>query len=414
MHPTTDNLRAVSDDTYLMVWDVATARRRALKLSGHSDNIFSARFLPYSGNKEIVSVAADGEVRWHLLDLADRLGGGVHNPRSSVGSRVLARHEGRAHRLCLLPGSASRFLSCGEDGAVFAFDLREPRKTKLLTLTDEDGDALPIYALSIDPSAPYNFVVGGTAAAVSLFDARRLPTASGACEPAATYAPGHMRGYGRGRGAEHVTGVAYSGDGAEIVATYNDGCIYRFDIAGDAVPAAEGACVSCRRPLAGQQGGGRRRRVRARREGEEEEEEDMQRISAIERQGYEEGRRAALAMLRRGGEEVEEEEEEDSEEEEEEEEEEEAAEDEARRGYRMKYEGHRNDRTVKQVGEKSWLVFVQMGRSGTSASNTQSRTFGIRAASCGARSIRHSYSPLHNHSKKQNRSTLWARAPSGW
>lgn len=44
----------------LMIWDVASSARKSLKLSGHTDNIFSARFLPYSDNNELVSVAADG------------------------------------------------------------------------------------------------------------------------------------------------------------------------------------------------------------------------------------------------------------------------------------------------------------------------------------------------------------------
>ena len=271
---------------------------------------------------------------------------------------MLAQHEGRAHRLCLIPGASCRFLSCGEDGRVYGFDLREPRKTRLLTLADEDGDSLPIFALSVDPLRPYNFVVGGTPAAVSLFDARRLPSSSSSssssssCEPVNVYCPRLMRHHGRGRGAEHVTGVAYSWNGEEFLATYNDGDIYRFDIARDAVVPDHGSGGGGDGAAAAAVAGAgeeedeeepSRRRVRARREeeaaaaeaegsaedeeheeDEEDDDDDIWRTMGYA-SGFRRGQEAALALR-----------------------EEEAMGPEAR-GYRMVYRGHRNDRTVKQV-----------------------------------------------------------------
>lgn len=102
---------------------------------------------------QVVSAAADGQVRWNALSLNDTsngsgIGGGGGSGGSGGGGKLLARHDGRAHRLCLIPRSYSCFMSCGEDGQVFSFDLRGPRKTLVLTLTDDDRDILPIYAMS--------------------------------------------------------------------------------------------------------------------------------------------------------------------------------------------------------------------------------------------------------------------------
>lgn len=44
----------------------------------------------------------------------------------AVETRKLASHQGRAHKLALDPGQGASFYSCGEDGAVRHFDLREP------------------------------------------------------------------------------------------------------------------------------------------------------------------------------------------------------------------------------------------------------------------------------------------------
>lgn len=41
-------------------------------------------------------------------------------------TRKLAMHQGRAHKLALEAGHSAAFYSCGEDGAVRHFDLREP------------------------------------------------------------------------------------------------------------------------------------------------------------------------------------------------------------------------------------------------------------------------------------------------
>lgn len=61
----------------------------------------------------MVSSGADGQVR---LGLAGEGG--------SVRTRCVARHNGRAHKLALVPGAAGWVLSCGEDGRVLSTDVQ--------------------------------------------------------------------------------------------------------------------------------------------------------------------------------------------------------------------------------------------------------------------------------------------------
>ena len=51
---------------------------------------------------------------------------GQLHPSGDVQTRMLHAHIWRAHKLALVPGSPSCFLSCGEDGVVCHYDIRAP------------------------------------------------------------------------------------------------------------------------------------------------------------------------------------------------------------------------------------------------------------------------------------------------
>jgi hypothetical protein len=138
--------------------------------------------------------------------------------------------------------------SCGEDGRVYAYDLRKASKQLLLRLGDRDtDDSVSIYAMSggshacaaapcmlptrvtarittvrasppprptVNPVQGNYLVLGGTSPSAFLFD-RRMP----ALEPVSRYTPRHMRGV---YVAHHVTGTDYGWNGEEVIATYND------------------------------------------------------------------------------------------------------------------------------------------------------------------------------------------------
>ncbi|CAM9888564.1 unnamed protein product, partial [Scytosiphon promiscuus] len=208
-----------SDDTMLMVWDCESHERKRRFPSGHVNNVFQARALPYTDNEKIVSCAADGQVRLTYL--------------SRTTNKLLGLHDGRAHRLAIEPGSPNRFMTCGEDGVVLTFDLRvslasnssEAQGVPLLRQPGSKG----ISGMALNPADPNYLFVCGDSPYLDCYDARKVDA------PAARYCPRSLRG----SASAHITGVAVNWCGSEVVATYNPaGEVYRFDVNKNAVGAS--------------------------------------------------------------------------------------------------------------------------------------------------------------------------------
>ncbi|KAK6247537.1 hypothetical protein QUC31_019102 [Theobroma cacao] len=104
---TGDLLVSGSDDKHVVLWNWATKSKTLSYASGHLDNIFQARIIPFADEKKIVTSPADGQVR---------LGEILEN--GQVRTRKLGEHQGRVHNLAVDPGSPHIFYSSGEDGLV--------------------------------------------------------------------------------------------------------------------------------------------------------------------------------------------------------------------------------------------------------------------------------------------------------
>lgn len=111
--------------------------------TGHTQNIFSVKFMPHSADKTVVTAAGDGEVRVFDLEYAGSAG---HASRASAlasvgrrrrgsqttyltdgntNARVYRSHGDRVKRI-VTESSPHLFLSCSEDGEVRQWDLRLP------------------------------------------------------------------------------------------------------------------------------------------------------------------------------------------------------------------------------------------------------------------------------------------------
>ncbi|GAB4820386.1 hypothetical protein N2152v2_007432 [Parachlorella kessleri] len=209
------------------IWDWQAGRSLLRWASGHHNNVFQARIMPESHNKTVVSCAADGQVRVAHL----REGGG------RIETRRLARHQGRAHKLAIEPGSPACFYSCGEDGEVRHFDLREPAAAaanrRLLVCRAAAGRPLELNSIHCNPRQPCQFVVGGADEQCRVYDQRK-PSGSSAslmtvAQPVRRLSPRHLRSAGRrdAFSSVHVTCAVFSQSG-EVLATYNDEDIYLF------------------------------------------------------------------------------------------------------------------------------------------------------------------------------------------
>ena len=139
-----------------MLWDWQPGRAVLQYASGHRNNVFQARVMPESGNRTVVSCAADGQVRVATIPEGTR--------GARVETRKLAKHQGRAHKLALQPGSAHCFYSCGEDGEVRHYDLRQPAAgNRRLLVVHGCQVGRPVELNSIDCSAldTHQFCLGG-------------------------------------------------------------------------------------------------------------------------------------------------------------------------------------------------------------------------------------------------------------
>ncbi|KAI3706766.1 hypothetical protein L6452_24722 [Arctium lappa] len=215
-----DHLVSGSDDRRVMFWNVATRSLVLSYASGHVDNIFQARFMPFTDDRTIVTSAADGQVR---------LGQVAEN--GHVETKKLGKHHGRVHKLAVEPGSPHIFYSCGEDGLVRHFDLRSNSSTKLFCCSSftennqhSSSNSLRLNTIVIDPRNPNYFSVGGSDKYARLYDIRKfqLPS-SNLDQPVNTFCPKHLIK----THDVHITGMAYSST-SELVVSYNDELIYLF------------------------------------------------------------------------------------------------------------------------------------------------------------------------------------------
>ncbi|KAH9322174.1 hypothetical protein KI387_016813, partial [Taxus chinensis] len=219
-NPSGDLLVSGSDDREIIIWDWATGNKKLSFNSGHTNNIFQARIMPFTDDCSIVSCAADGQVRFSQV-----------REDGCVNTRRIGKHHGRAHKLAIEPGSPHIFFSCGEDGIVQHFDLRTHPATKLFTCYafhangSHHAPIVRLNAITIDPRNPNCFAIGGSDEYARVYDIRNYKWDASSNEdcPVNSFSPRHLIGNDR----VHITGLAYSNQ-SELLVSYNDELIYLF------------------------------------------------------------------------------------------------------------------------------------------------------------------------------------------
>lgn len=145
-------LASGSDDTHLNIWSYnsdSSTKQFALNTSvstGHSQNIFSVKFMPQSNDRTVVTAAGDSQVRVFDIEYGERTNVSAntthdasvrsrrfndffHNTRymneGSTNARVFRSHGDRVKRI-ITESSPYVFLTCSEDGEVRQWDTRQP------------------------------------------------------------------------------------------------------------------------------------------------------------------------------------------------------------------------------------------------------------------------------------------------
>lgn len=122
-----------SDDQHLVITNGFSYKVEANCATSHKANIFSAKFLPYTSDLQIVSCSGDGVVlhtgKFLVLSLI-RLTKWVcmsdlNRQQESCINQFLCHGGTTTYEVLTVPDSSNTFMSCGEDGTVRWFDLRE-------------------------------------------------------------------------------------------------------------------------------------------------------------------------------------------------------------------------------------------------------------------------------------------------
>ncbi|KAK9368317.1 WD40-repeat-containing domain protein [Lipomyces kononenkoae] len=224
-------LASGSDDTYINIYST-DAPSYPLKLrfaTGHSNNIFSVKFMPQTNSSVVVSAAGDSEVR--VFDI---------NEGASKRREVFRCYVDRVKRIVPDGHNPHTFLTCSEDGDVRHIDLRQPSRYYTVDsapppLISYRDYRISLHALTMAPSQPQYLAIGGSHWALFLHDRRFLardikatwgmptnPDKSTQC--VRRFAPRSKRGH-------HVTSARFStAHPSELVGSWSAEGIYLFNI----------------------------------------------------------------------------------------------------------------------------------------------------------------------------------------
>lgn len=219
---TGDLILSGSDDQHLVLTNPYTYKVLTKCKTSHRANIFSAKFLPNSGDHRIVSCSGDGIILY--TDLMRKV---------KTFSNRFNCHSGTTYEVVTIPGEPHSFLSCGEDGTVRFFDLRikdkcnTPKCKEDILISCERA----ITALSINLTMPHQVAIGCSDGTVRIYDRRTLGTpATGMTEGSGvdavcTFTVPEFEG-----SSLRMTSLTYSPDGQDILASYCSDHIYLFNI----------------------------------------------------------------------------------------------------------------------------------------------------------------------------------------
>ncbi|CAF3686784.1 unnamed protein product [Rotaria sp. Silwood1] len=141
-----------SDDQNLIVTDPFTRQVLTKVHSGHRENIFSAKFLPETNDRRVVSCSGDGVVYHTNFDRP--------NTSHSVEGCFTCHGSTTAYEVRIIPHTPNLFLSCADDCTIRLYDLR----TKSNCLKDQCNDDIliksnwGITSMDINPMNPNEIV----------------------------------------------------------------------------------------------------------------------------------------------------------------------------------------------------------------------------------------------------------------
>ncbi|GAV66810.1 WD40 domain-containing protein [Cephalotus follicularis] len=240
-----------SDDTTINIWSYSGRKLLHSIDTGHSTNIFCAKFVPETSDELVVSGAGDAEVR--LFNLSHLRGRG---PGDNIIPPIahFQCHTRRVKKLAVEVGNPNVVWSASEDGTLRQHDLREGascppagsshqecrnvlidlRCGAKRSLADPPKHTVALKSCDISSTRPHLLLVGGSDAFARLYDRRMLPPLY-SCQtrmlppPCVNYfCPMHLSEHGRS--SLHLTHVTFSPNGEEVLLSYSGEHVYLMDV----------------------------------------------------------------------------------------------------------------------------------------------------------------------------------------
>uniref|UniRef100_A0A0A9YTF5 DDB1-and CUL4-associated factor 6 n=2 Tax=Lygus hesperus TaxID=30085 RepID=A0A0A9YTF5_LYGHE len=213
-----DKLLSGSDDQHLIITHPHTGRILSNYKSNHRANIFSAKFLPYSGDTGIVSCSGDGMILHTDILRTEE----THN-------NIFTCHIGTTYEISTIPDDPNCFLSCGEDCTVRCFDLRTKQKCNKIRCNEDVMimSQRPVTALCINLMRPNQLAIGCSDSTVRIYDRRMLTIGCSDASklPYDCYKAPNMDGK-----FYRITSLSYSPCGEDILVSYSSEHLYLFGI----------------------------------------------------------------------------------------------------------------------------------------------------------------------------------------
>ncbi|CAL8400621.1 unnamed protein product [Boreogadus saida] len=212
-----------SEDGNLVVTNPYSREVKTVVKSRHLSSIQSAQFMPQTGGHVVVSSAADGQIFFTNI---------TKGPSAATQTQYHC-HVGAAYKILTVPSDPHSFLSCGEDGTIRWFDVRNSASCNLNNCKQ---DVLidcrrAVTSMAVSPSEPFFLAAGCSDGSVRIYDRRMLGTpatgchsGSGASGMTARFLPAHLTEL-----TNRVTSLCYSPDGCQLLASYASDYLYLFD-----------------------------------------------------------------------------------------------------------------------------------------------------------------------------------------
>uniref|UniRef100_A0ACD5WSS1 Uncharacterized protein n=2 Tax=Avena sativa TaxID=4498 RepID=A0ACD5WSS1_AVESA len=240
-----------SDDTRVNIWSYVDQELLHEIETGHSANVFCTKFVPETSDDVVVSGAGDAEVRVFNLS---RLSGVRPREISMEPAAIYQCHSRRVKKLAVEVGNPNVVWSASEDGTLRQHDFRECsscppagsanqechnvlldlRCGAKKSLADLPRQPLAFKSCDISSVRPHQLLVGGSDAFARLYDRRMLPSLS-SCQTRKKpppcikmFCPLHLAENRKSN--LHLTHVAFSPDGKEVLLSYSGEHVYLFAV----------------------------------------------------------------------------------------------------------------------------------------------------------------------------------------